>query len=326
MAVVCRCSAPVDAEDQDELFTNTLMQGIRCFAADGRQIPAVVGNEAKVWADPVGRDWRECGLGFDMGFGEYFSYTLDPEAGEGVFGIARGKNRYAHTTLCECEEGVQQYWMELLHSCIADGFDLISHRVENHSLMMDEPFAYGYNDCIKKLYWERFGVCDEKDMTIEGIAKVRGDVFSRLFLQGAQTVRAAGRKVALLLNAEMLHDPIPLERRFAYPMTVQWQWERWLEEIRPDEITLRTFQYSPDFVLRDPQCRRLVEAARACGVPIAYERYVDKGDFLRDYHVVRDSGLFDSMTLYETAGVLRHRGNGRFEEVIPGLLEQLKRL
>lgn len=326
VAVVCRSGAPYDEEDRDALFTNTLMQGIRVYAADGRRIPAAVGTRTQVWKDPCDRDWRECGLGFDQGFGEYFEFTLDPVTGEGVYAVCRGKNRYPHTTLCECEPGVQAYWTELLERCLADGFDFISHRVENHSLMMDEPFAYGYNDSIKKLYWDRYGKCEERDMLPRRIAKVRGDVFSTLFLKGAQTARAAGTKVDVLLNAEMLHDPIPMERRFAYPMNVEWQWERWLEEIRPDAITLRTFRFSPEFVLRDPQCRRLVEVARSYGVPIAYERYVDMGDFISEYRLVRDSGLFDSMTLYETAGVLRHLGGGAFEEVIPGLLDRLKAL
>ncbi len=326
VAVVCSCSAPYDGEDQDALFTNTTMQGIRCFTSDGRLIPSAVGNLLNTWGNPDGRDWRECGLGFDMGFGEYFECTLDPAVGEGVFAIARGKERYVHTTLCECDEGVQAYWMDQLHRCIADGFDLISHRVENHSLMMDEPFAYGYNDSVKKLYWERYGKCDEKDMTVERISKVRGDVYSRLFAKGAQIARAAGRKVAVMLNAEMLHDPIPLERRFAYPMTVEWQWERWLEEIRPDEITLRTFRYSPEFVLRDPQCRRLIEVARSYNVPIAYQRYIIFGNFTEEYRMIRDSGLFDSMTLYETENMLFHKGNGVFEERIPGLFDKLKKL
>ncbi len=326
MAVVCSSGTPADAEDRDILFTNTLMQGIRCYAADGRRIPAAVGNRECSWGNPQKRDWRECSLGFDMGFGEYFEYTLDPARGDGVFAIARGKNRYAHTTLCECEEDVQAYWMDMLNRCIADGYDLISHRVENHNLMMDEPFAYGYNDSVKKLYWERYGRCAEKDMTVERIAKVRGDVYSRLFRQGAQLARAAGRKVAVMLNAEMLHDPIPLERRFAYPMTVAWQWERWLEEIRPEEITLRTFRYSPEFVLQDPQCRRLIEVARSYGVPIAYQRYVNMGDFMEEYRLIRDSGLFDSISLYEVYEFLRHTGNGNFKEMIPGLAEKLRAL
>lgn len=326
VAVSCRSGAPYDEEDRDALFSNTLQQGIRCYAADGRRIPAAVGTLSQVWRDPCNRDWRECGLGFDQGFGDYFEFMLDPVTGEGVYAVCRGKNRYAHTTLCECCEGVQAYWMDMLNRCIADGFDFVSHRVENHSLMMDEPFAYGYNDSIKKLYWDRFGKCEEKDMKPEGIARVRGDVYSELFRKGAQAVRVAGGKVDMLLNAEMLHDPIPMERRFAYPMNVEWQWERWLEEIQPDSFTLRTFRYSPEFVLRDPQCRRLIEAARSYGVPIAYERYVDMGDFLEEYKLVRDSGLFDSMTLYETAGILRHTGNGVFEERIPGLLDKLKAL
>ncbi|MBQ8610522.1 MAG: hypothetical protein IJ412_02315 [Oscillospiraceae bacterium] len=326
VAVSCRSGAPYDEEDQDMLFVNTMQQGIRCYAADGRRIPAAVGTLSQVWRDPCGRDWRECGLGFDQGFGDSFENKLDPVVGEGVWGVCRGKNRYAHTTLCECEPGVQALWTDMLRRCIDDGFQTVTHRVENHSLMMDEPFAYGYNDSVKKLYWERFGKCEEKDMLPERIAKVRGDVYSELFKKGAQMVHAAGRKVSVQLNAEMLHDPIPMERRFAYPMNVEWQWERWLEETRPDAISLRTFRFSPEFVLRDPQCRRLIETARSYGVPIAYERYVNFGDFIEEYKLIRESGLFDSMTLYETAGFLKHTGGGKFEEVIPGLADKLKAL
>ena len=131
-------------------------------------------------------------------------------------------------------------------------------------------------------------------------------------------------KIDVQLNTEMLHDPIPMERRFAYPMNIEWQWERWLDAIKPDAITLRTFRFSPEFVLRDPQCRHLIETARSFNVPITYERYVTAGDFISEYKLIRDSGLFDSMTLYETASVFRHKGKGTFEELLPDLMKQLK--
>jgi len=325
VAVVCRCGAPEDSEDRDAYFCNTLNAAIRCYAGDGRLIPVNVGNNRKVWRDPEDRDWRECGCLYDGGFGDYFEFTLDPPEGEGLYAISRGKNRYVHSDLCECDPGVQDWWMKCLDQCIEDGYDMISHRVENHSLMMDEPFAYGYNDSIKELYYRRYGKCDESLMDPKKIAKVRGDVFSELFRKGAERTRAAGRKVVLMLNTEMLHNPIPLSRRFAYPMNVEWQWERWLEEIQPDEITLRTFCYSPEFVLSDPQCMNILRKAKATGAPITYERYL-REDFVRDYRTVRDSGYFTSITLYEVANVLKSDGAGGVIEKCPELFRELRKM
>lgn len=326
VAVVCSCGMPYDDEDMDARFENTLMAAMHCYSDDGAKIPICVGNKANVWEDPEHRDWRECGLYFDHGFGEYFAFRFDPENKEGVYAVCRGKSRYTHAAMCECDPAVQDYWFEMLNRCIDDGFDMISHRTENHSLMMDEPFAYGYNDSIKERYWERYGKCDESRMDIAKIAKIRGDMFSELFIEGAKRVRASGRKVAVQLNSEMLRNPLPLERRFAYPMNVEWQWERWLDEIQPDEITFRTFKMSPEFVLRDPQCLNLLQKAQATGAPITYERYCVLGDFAKEYKMIRDSGLFSSITLYEVASVIKSDGNGGIIEKEPELLSALKNI
>lgn len=113
---------------------------------------------------------------------------------------------------------------------------------------------------------------------------------------------AKGKEVYVTLNIEMLHDPIPLNRRYAYPMNVQWQWERWLEEIRPDEINFRMFKNTPRFLLNDPQCKHMLEVAKSYNVPMTVERYVNP-NMEEEYRMLNETGLFDAFIVYESASL-----------------------
>jgi hypothetical protein len=124
---------------------------------------------------------------------------------------------------------------------------------------------------------------------------------------------------------EMLYDPIPLARQMAYPMNVEWQWKRWLVETKPDEINIRSYQMSPRFILSDPQCRQIIDTAAGFGVPMTFERY-DYWDFAEDFKMIRDTGLFSRMTLYEINDVIRSDGKGGIIEIKPELLGQLEKL
>ena len=146
-------------------------------------------------------------------------------------------------------------------------------------------------------------------MDLSKIAKIRGDVFSELFLEGVRRVRAKGKKVYVTLNIEMLYDPIPLDRVYAYPMNVEWQWERWLREVRPDEINFRMYQSSPAFLLSDPQCKRMLEVARSYGVPITVERYITS-NIVEEYKLLNCTGLFDALILYETNSLFTPTADG----------------
>jgi len=191
--------------------------------------------------------------------------------------------------------------------------------------MTDEPYAYGYNDCIKKEYADRFGYCDEKDMNPQKIAEIRGDKFTELFIRGAKKVRERGKKVVAMLNLEMLHKPIPFPRQYAYPMNVEWQWKRWLDETQPDVINFRTYTYSPEFVLNDPQCMAIINAAKKYGVPMTYERYC-YWDFPGDYKRLRDTGLFSSCILYETAEIFKSDQKGGVIVKKPEIYEAVMKL
>ena len=107
----------------------------------------------------------------------------------------------------------------------------------------------------------------------------------------------------------MLYNPIPLDRRYAYPMNVEWQWERWLEEIQPDEINFRMYQSTPEFLLTDPQCKRMLEIARSYNVPLTVERYITSR-IVDEYKLLNTTELFDALILYETHSMFTATADG----------------
>ena len=310
----------------DEMrFINTPVNGIACFDAGGSQITASPGSNIR--GTLGGLPPTEEGFNFDDGFGAYNAVTLDPDGRAGYIAIAKGKDLYTRGALCECEPLVQEHWFSFLEKAMEDGHELFGNRIECHSVHVDEPFAYGYNDCIKEEYFRRYGKCEEQDMELDKIAKIRGDMYTKLFVEGARRARAKGKKVYVTLNIEMLQKPIPLDRQMAYPMNVEWQWERWLEEIRPDEINFRMYKNTPHFLLNDPQCKHMLEVAKSYNVPMTVERCTSS-DMAEEYRLLNETGLFDALIVYETASLYFGTQTG---EVLPfeftkNLLPKLKEL
>jgi len=318
VAVGVKCDG---SAEETELFTNTPLNMISVHDANGDAICASPGSAIR--QTPTGDPHLKAGFNFNDGFGANWVSTLDPDGGEGFVAIAKGKDEYVHGALCVCEPKVQAYWLEWLEKALDDGYELVGNRMECHSVHVDEPFAFGYNDCIKAEYFKRFGPCGEEEMKLTGIAKIRGDAYTKLFIEGAKRVRARGKKVYLTLNVEMLCESIPVARHMAYPMNVEWQWERWLEEIRPDEINIRSYYTTPEFIFEDAQCRKFIETAQNYDVPLTLERY-GYWDFAAEFKMVRDTGIFSRMTLYETNDVIQSDGKGGIVEIKPELLEELR--
>lgn len=320
IAVGVKCSGNAD---ENVSFRNTPMNMISIYDEQGEQICAAPGSAVR--DTPSGNPHLLAGFNFDDGFGHIFETTLDPADAEGFIAICKGKSEYAHGTLCVCEPKVREYWYEWLEKAMDDGYDMVSQRIECHSMHVDEPYAYGYNDCIKEEYAKRYGQCDEKDMELDKIARIRGDAYTEYFIESARRIRKRGKKVILNLNLEMLYNPIPAVRQMAYPMNVQWQWERWIEGMDPDEINIRTYQMSPEFIFNDTQCKKILEKAQSYGVPLTLERYV-YWDFAADFEMVRGTGIFSRITLYETDEVIKSDGMGGIVIEKPELLERLEEL
>lgn len=320
LAVGVKCSGQADDEIS---FKNTPINMISIFDEDGIEICATPGSTVR--GTPTGDPHLFAGFNFDDGFGHIFETILDTSDEERFIAICKGKSEYAHGTLCACEPKVKEYWYEWLEKAMDDCYDMVGQRIECHSMHVDEPDAYGYNDCIKEEYEKRFGQCAEKDMALEKIAQIRGDAYTEYFSECARRIKARGKKVILNLNVEMLYDPIPAVRQMAYPLNVEWQWEKWIKAMEPDEINIRSYQMSPEFIFEDTQCKKILEKAKSYGVPLTLERYV-YWDFAAEFELVRDLGIFSRMTLYEVNDVIKSDGKGGIVVEEPELLNRLEEL
>lgn len=320
VAVAINCEGEVSDE---ELFINTPMNAISIFDENENVICASPGSAN--WRTPTNESHLKAGFNFDDGFGENYVMTLDEDKKEGYLAICKGKDEYVHGALCIVEPKAQEYLLEWLEKALDDGYEMVGNRIECHSVHVDEPFAYGYNDCIKEEYYKRYGQCSEEEMKLSNIAKIRGDAYTDLFIEGAKRVRARGKKVYLTLNVEMLYDPIPVARHMAYPMNVEWQWKRWIDEIQPDEINIRAYYTSLDFILNDPKCKNFIETAQKYNVPLTLERY-DYWGFAAEFEMIDKTGIFSRMTLYEVNNIIQSDGKGGIVEIKPELLAKLKTL
>ena len=320
VALTINCSGTAKEGQQ---FINVPAKTIAIYDSDGDEICASPGHASRFC--PKDRPILEAGFHFDDGFGRHFPEILDPDDETGYTAICKGKYEYVHGTLCACEPKVLEHWMKWQETAMDDGFDYVGNRIENHSVHVDEPFAYGYNDCIKEEYFKRYGKCAERDMDTALISKIRGDAYTKLLVRSAERAHKRGKKFILTLNMEMLYNPIPVARHMAYPMNVEWQWERWIDETQPDEINIRSYQMSPEFMLNDVQCKKILNTAQKKGIPMTLERY-DYWDFAADFEMVDNTGIFSSITLYETNNVIQSDGKGGIVEIKPELLEKLEEL
>lgn len=318
VAVTCEGEA-----GEGRQFINVPYKTIAIFDMNGTEICASPGHASRFC--PKDKPVLEAGFHFDDGFGKHFPEILDPDDGTGYAAICKGKYEYVHGTLCACEPKVLEHWMKWQETAMNDGFDYVGNRIENHSVHVDEPYSYGYNDCIKEEYYRRYGKCNEEDMDTLLISKIRGDAYTKMLVESSNSAHGRGKKFILTLNVEMLYNPVPAARHMAYPFNVEWQWERWIKETNPDEINIRSYQMSPEFILNDSQCRNVLNTAQEHGVSMTMERYC-YWDFAADFELIRDTGIFSGMTLYETNDVIQSDGKGGIVEIKPELLEQLEEL
>lgn len=318
-----------NCSQRQSLFQNTVQEIIRCFDQNGEDLHLSTGNKCNIWNRPdfsaLDREKvspLDIGFGFDTGFGGYLT-TLDEPDKTGFIAICKGKNEYLAGALCECEPDVQEYFMETVRECLAAGFDTISFRIESHSTHTDEPFAFGYNDCVRQEYLQRYGPCSEQEMELAKISKIRGDAFTNFLKKAAELTHQTGRKFDVTLNTELLRQKIPAERHLAYPMTVEWQWQRWLNELSPDSVTIRTYKHTPQFVFSDPDCLALIEAARVKRLPMTYLRYINK-NYIQDMEFIDQKGGFESIILYEVYNFIKSDEKGGIIVKQPEFIEQVK--
>ncbi|MFC1452073.1 hypothetical protein ACFLSJ_01860 [Verrucomicrobiota bacterium] len=298
-------------------FGNTSRCMLRVYDAGGEEIPVSLGTPSGIFGSRS--DMKTVGVDFDTGLARFVQHLDSP----GMFlAFVRGKNEYLGGALCESEPAVREFLLRQVDECLAAGADGVDFRIENHSTCTDNAFAYGFNDVILDAYAAKYGaIGGEKDVDLRKLSDVRGDFYDSFVAETARRVRAAGKRMAHHINVEYLRPDPRARRREAYPWNIRFHWRAWLERGLLDEVTLRTYQYYPSFVLKDPFSEEVMRRATDRGLPINYVRYVhphhdpkrlDKPDeYTEEMREIVNDGRCRRLTVYETANLFAPDGTGR---------------
>jgi hypothetical protein len=234
-----------------------------------------------------------------------------------VYGIARGKLSHLKGTPCEAYEGVRSFWLEEIERLLDAGFDGIDLRLQNHSGMVSDYTAYGFNQPIVEAFQLRNG----RDPDPEGgdaleIMAVRGDFFME-FLEAA-AVRIHGRGRRLQFHLRNCHEVPVLSHEFnelgfwAMPKVWLRDWPRVVE--LADEITLKDYYFRN---YRPAWSEGIKSRAAKQGKRVWVHCYISQAQELREdfFHAINKDPGVGGILLYEVAHSLRN-------EVNHGLIEQ----
>jgi len=319
-----------EASDGPGDFKNSAFDMVRAYGTDGKEIVISIGRDYNIWTYTPPEARRGCfgdGVSFDDGFGNMAVALDEPKTDrrQGFVAVARGKNKYLPSALCESYPEVQKFWLGMVEKALEAGVDMIDFRIENHCCHTDDPFSYGYNDVVLEEYRRRYG---SAPLDAYRIAEIRGENYTQ-FLRGAKELaRSYGKKLHHHLNVEYLREDPPFDRRLAYPWNMRIEWEKWLCEGLLDEATLRTFTFTPKFVLNDPFSLRVVDMCQKHGVPLNYNRYITgtPEDYCAECETIKSDGRFQSFIVYETATLLGSDGKDGITVHKPEFCEAIRGL
>ncbi|NQT93720.1 MAG: hypothetical protein HQ559_13250 [Lentisphaerae bacterium] len=304
----------VEIEDGEPDFGNVGTSMIQAFDPSGRRIPATHACPMGCCGTPS--NIGNAGADFGTGLSGFFLHLDAP----GMFmAIMRGKNEYLPGAVCESYPEVRAFWMEQLEDCLRAGVDGIDVRLESHSAGTEDLLAYGYNAPVIEAYVEKHGpVSSERDIDPAALAEVRGDAYDAFLGEVSRRVREAGKRMMHHVNVEYLRPAPRATRRGAYSWNIHFHWRDWLEKGLLDEVTLRTYQYYPSYVLQDDFSAEVMERANRLGLPVNYVRYVHPhhdphrmekpGEFVEEMQLVAKDGRCARFTVYETATLFQSDG------------------
>lgn len=298
-------------------FSNSGTAILEALDERGHAIPGVLATGGTVWCGGL-MDFRNAGLTFDYGWGRQ-QVTLDAANDNGKKGFiayARGRNAYLPGALCECEPAVRHFWLACLEEMIAAGVDGVDFREENHSTHTDFPQDYGFNDVILS----RCGNALGEALTLK-IAQVRGDAYTEFLRACKARLAAADKNMRYNLQADYFRPDPPASRLLAYPLNLQFQWQRWIAEGLLDGIILRSYSLPgrkydtalPE-VLADEVAKEMIRIGMNQALPIAVNRYVTAAGELRlkdEVRHVRLDGRFNGVIFYETCDYLEFKAVGQ---------------
>ena len=310
-------------------FKNSAVDMARAYGEDGKEIVISVGRNYNLWYYAPPQAERGCfdnGVSYDDAFGNMQVCLDEPKTDwrQGFIALTRGRNRYLPVALCESYPEVSEFWLKQVREVLEIGADMIDFRIENHCCHTDDPYAYGYNDVVIEEYRRRYG---NAPVDVRRVAEIRGENYTRFLREAKKIVNSFGKKMHHHLNVEYFREEPPYDRRMAYPWNMRIEWEKWLEEGLLDEATLRTFTFTPAFVLNDPFSLRVVDMCKRHGVPVNYNRYINgtPESYRAEYDLVKSDGRFQTFIVYEVATLMESDGKDGIKILKPELCDAISR-
>jgi hypothetical protein len=215
---------------------------------------------------------------------------------------------------------------------LAAGVDGIDLRISSHGNMVDEPFAYGFNEPVLDEYRRRHGHdFGGDDAELSRIAEIRGDHYTDFVREASRKVRDAGKKLQFHMHTEAFRSNPVHGQIMGIPPHVDFQWRTWLEEGLADGITLRTswFESWEDRQDGTPPRSRLATAlsdsvvlealslTQRLGVSAYLNRYLssafqgrDLQDYRSDMEAIYNDDRFEGFDIYEYAALTRATPDG----------------
>lgn len=151
-----------------------------------------------------------------------------------VIGIAVGVNQYVPGAMCPSEPEAISYRLNLIQEALDCGVDGVDIRVSSHLdiLKWDQ---YGFNAPIVKEYQKRFGInILEHDFDKSLLRKLRGEYFTEFLKIASQLIRRHAKKVQFHIE-----DVMEGSADNSTMMEIYWDWQKWIDELRPDGITFK---------------------------------------------------------------------------------------
>lgn len=300
-------------------FINSGIEMMKAYDAAGKEIKGVFATGGAIALANL-NDFRRGGLMFDYGFGAK-AVALDApnqDGKKGIIAFTRGRNEYLSGALCETEPAVQAFWLSCIDEMIAAGVDGIDFREENHSTMTDYPREYGFNEVVLEKARARPG-----DL-LANISAVRGEAFTEFLRACKIRLAKAGKKMRYNLQLDYFRPVPPAQRLLAYPLNLDFQWRRWIDEGLMDEAIIRFFALPPTAVFDDAIAQEMIARCQAKGLPITINRYVAQsaaGNTLsEELQRFRADGRFKGFIFYETYEYLKFGGKpGECEMTSPAV-------
>lgn len=293
-------------------FANAELDMLSAYDADGHDIPIEIATGGAVWfGDMV--DFRHGGLMFDYGWARQPMLLDEDNTGgkKGFIALTRGRNAYLPGALCETEPAVQAFWLSCIDRALDAGVDGIDFREENHSTHTNHPTDYGFNNAV-------LAQCRERgQVDLPTIAAVRGDAYTAFLAQAKCRINQRGKAMRINFQLDWYRPDAPMHRELAYPMNIDFQWQRWIEEGLTDEAVLRFYTLSFDGIFTGAVAQEMIDRCRRRDIPVTVNRYLNPPTLIDEYRRVRDDGRFAGFILYETASFLRYLAGGECEVSVP---------